>query len=256
MPRWDIPTRTGSRPLGTRRVALVTGGAVRLGRAISLEMAEAGCEVAIHYHSSAVEAQDTVEKIQERGLRAVALQADLSRPAETGRLVLRTISRLGRLDYLIGSAANFLKLPLERTNENAWNHAMNLNARANFLLGRAAARELKRRRGRIVLISDLAAHRVWRDYYAHSVSKAATEMVVRVLARALAPEVSVNGIAPGTVLPPKSMSRAEVDKLVRKTPLQRCGTPEEIARTVRFFCEGPAFITGQVLIADGGRSLV
>lgn len=238
------------------RVALVTGGAVRLGRAIALELARSGCEIALHYHSSAIEAQDAVEAIQELGVRAVALQADLSRPAEVNRLVLRALARLGRLDYLVGSAANFLKLPLDRTNENAWNHAMNLNARANFLLGRAAARELKRRRGRVVIISDLAAHRVWKDYYAHSVSKAAAEMVVRVLARALAPEVSVNGIAPGTILPPESMSKADVEKLVRRTPLRRCGTPEEIARTVRFFCEGPAFITGQVLVVDGGRSLV
>ena len=238
------------------RVALVTGGGVRLGRAIALELARAGCQIALHYHSSAIEAQDAAEEIEELGVRAVPLQADLSRPVEVNRLVARVLARLGRLDYLVGSAANFLKLSLERTNENAWNAAMNLNARANFLLGRAAARELRKRRGRIVLITDLAAHRAWKDYAAHAVSKAAEEMVVRVLARALAPEVSVNGVAPGTVLPPESMSRAEVAELVRRTPLKRCGSPEEVARTVRFFCEGPAFITGQILLVDGGRSLV
>ncbi len=239
-----------------RRVALVTGGAVRLGRAISRELAAAGCDIALHYHSSAREAREAVRELTGLGARAVALKADLARPAEARRLVARVLARLGRLDYLVGSAANFLRLPLERTDEAAWDRAMNLNARANFLLGRAAARELRRRKGRIVVISDLAAHRAWEDASAHAVSKAAAEMVVRALARALAPEVSVNAVAPGAILPPESMSRAEVSRLVRRIPLRRLGTPEEIGRAVRFFCEGPAYVTGQVLLVDGGRSLV
>lgn len=239
-----------------RPVALVTGGAVRLGRAICRELAGSGCDIALHYHSSAREARGAAAELVRLGARAVAVQADLSRPAECDRLIRRVLARLGRLDFLVGSAANFLRLPLDRTDGEAWDRAMNLNARANFLLARAAARELRRRRGRIVLISDLAAHQVWKDTSAHAVSKAAVEMVVRVLAGALAPEVSVNAVAPGAILPPASMSRAEVAKLVRRIPLRRLGAPEDVARAVRFFCEGPAFITGQVLLVDGGRSLV
>jgi pteridine reductase len=240
----------------TKKVALVTGGAVRLGRAIALEMASSGYTVAVHYRGSGKEGAGVVAEIESGGGRAAGFRADLSRPAQIDRLIDRVITRFGRLDALVGSAANFLKKPLARTDARTWDEAMDLNARANFLLARAAEKELRRRRGRVVLISDLAAHRLWRDYWMHSISKAALEMTVRVLARALAPEVSVNGVAPGTILPPASMTKAAVDKLVSKIPLRRCGSPEEIAQTVRFFCEGPAFITGQTLIVDGGRSLI
>jgi pteridine reductase len=237
------------------RVALVTGGAVRLGKAIALDLARGGCEIALHYNSSHREAARTARQIEELGVRCRLFRADLSGPAHPERLIRQVISQMGRLDYLIGSAASFIRRPFSRTDANTWDSAMNLNARANFLLGRAAASELKKRRGRIVILSDLAAHRIWREYSAHSISKAATEAVVRALARALAPEVSVNGIAPGTILPPKSMPRAAVRKLIAKIPLGRSGTPEEIAQTVRFLCEGPALLTGQILIVDGGRSL-
>ena len=239
----------------SRRVALVTGGAVRLGRAIALERARAGCDVAVHYHASRKEAEGVVSEARDFGVRAVAIRADLSRPAEAGRLVARTLSALGRLDVLIGSAANFLNLPFDRSTAGDWDAALDLNARANFLLARAAARELRARRGRIVLISDLAARRVWKGYSVHAISKAAVEAVVRVLARQLAPEVSVNGVAPGTILPPEKMRPAIVAKLVAETPLRRCGTPDEVAAAVAFFCDGPGFVTGQILTVDGGRSL-
>jgi len=239
----------------TARVALVTGGAIRLGRAIALERARSGADVAVHYHASRPEADATVAEIRRMGRRAVAIPADLSRPAGCERLVARTIALLGRLDFLVGSAANFIKAPFSETGAAQWDAAVDLNARANFLLARAAEAELRARRGRVVLISDLAAARAWKSYSVHTISKAAVESVVRVLARQLAPEVSVNGIAPGTILPPKSMSRAAVAKLVAETPLRRTGTPEEIAAAVGFFCDGPGFVTGQILTIDGGRSL-
>jgi pteridine reductase len=239
-----------------RKVVLVTGGAVRLGRAIALELAGAGFDIALHYHSSPAEAEKTSRGILLTGARVETFRADLSRPPEARHLVARVLARMGRLDGLVGSAANFLHVPFEKTDARVWSRAMDLNARANFLLARQAARELRRRRGRIVLVSDLAARRAWRGYAAHVVSKAALEAVVRVLARELAPEVSVNGVAPGTILPPDRMAAAKVKRLVSEIPLGRIGTPEELAQTVRFFCEGPAFVTGQVLTVDGGRSLV
>ncbi|HET9794943.1 MAG TPA: SDR family oxidoreductase [Thermoanaerobaculia bacterium] len=238
-----------------RRVALVTGGAVRLGRAIALERARAGCDVAIHYHASRKEADAVAAEARAGGVRATVIRADLSRPADCSRLVGRTISAFGRLDLLVGSAANFLKVPFSDTGAEIWDAAIDLNARANFLLARAAEKELRSRRGRVVLISDLAARRVWKGYSAHAISKAAVEAVVRVLARQLAPEVSVNGVAPGTILPPTNMPKAAVAKLVSEIPLRRCGTPEEIAAAVAFFCDGPGFVTGEVLTVDGGRSL-
>jgi pteridine reductase len=229
---------------------------VRLGRAIAIERARAGCDVAVHYHASRTEADATVAMIRRAGGRASAIRADLSRPSECERLVRRTISVFGRLDLLVGSAANFIKRSFPQTDAAVWDAALDLNARANFLLARAAEKELRRRRGRVVLISDLAARRAWKAYSAHSISKAAVEAVVRILARQLAPEVSVNGVAPGTILPPSSMPKAAVAKLVAEIPLRRCGAPEEIAAAVAFFCDGPAFVTGQVLVVDGGRSLI
>ena len=244
------------KPAGSaRRVALVTGGAVRLGRAIALERARAGCDLAVHYHASRTEADGVVALAREAGVRAESVRADLSRPADCARVVERTLSVFGRIDLLIGSAANFLNVPFSESTAGTWDAALGLNARANFLLARAAAPELRARRGRVVLISDLAARRVWKGYSVHAISKAAVEAVVRVLARQLAPEVSVNGVAPGTILPPAAMRKDVVAKLVREIPLRRCGTPEEIAAAVAFFCDGPAFVTGQILTVDGGRSL-
>jgi pteridine reductase len=246
-----MTTKAGS----GRKVALVTGSAVRIGRAIALELANAGYDLVLHYRSSSASAEQLAREVRALGVRAAEMKANLTKSSEIPSLIDRATRAMGRLDVLVGSAASFLRVPFSKTTALVWDEAMNLNARANFLLARAADAELRRRRGRIVLISDLAAHRVWKDYSAHAISKAAVEMVVRVLARQMAPEVSVNGIAPGTILPPESMLKAESDKLLREIPLQRFGTPEEIAQTVRFLCEGPSFITGQVLLVDGGRSL-
>jgi pteridine reductase len=237
-------------------VALVTGGAVRIGRAIGGELARSGCDIVVHYHGSVREAKAAVAELRGLGVRAAAIRADLSRPAEIRGLFARALARMGRLDYLIGNAATFRKVPFARTDSRVWDAAMAVNARANFLLARAAAAELRKRRGRIVVITDLAARFAWRDYAAHGVSKAAAEAVVRVLARELAPFVSVNGVAPGTVLPPAGMARSDVDRLRRRIPMARIGSPSDVAEAVRFFCEGPAYVTGQILAVDGGRSTV
>jgi pteridine reductase len=240
----------------SRRVALVTGAGVRLGRAIALERAAARCDVAVHYRKSGEEARAAASEIRRLGARAVAIRAELSRPSECERLIAGVLAAFGRLDLLIGSAANFIHRSFARTDAATWDEAMDVNARANFLLARAAAGELRRRRGRVVLVSDLAARKAWKGYGAHTISKAALEAVIRVLARQLAPEVSVNGVAPGTILAPESMPKATLRKLVAEIPLGRSGTPEEVAAAVAFFCDGPAFVTGQVLTIDGGRSLL
>ena len=234
----------------------MTGGAVRVGRAISLELAAAGCDVAIHYHCSASAARALADRIAASGVRAEAFRADLSLPDAPASLARQVLRRMGRLDYLVGSAANFLEKSVARTDARVFDEAVDLNVRGNLLLARAAAAELRRRGGRIVLISDLAGRYPWPSYAAHSISKAAVEMCVKVLARDLAPRVSVNGVAPGTILPPETMPKSAVAQLVSRIPLRRVGSAEDVARTVRFFCEGPAFITGQILTVDGGRTLV
>jgi NAD(P)-dependent dehydrogenase (short-subunit alcohol dehydrogenase family) len=237
------------------KLALVTGAAVRVGRAISLALADSGADVAVHYLSSRTQAEETVEAIRALGRRALAIHADLGQPEECRRAVKEAVNGLGPLDLLVHSAANFHRASLAETDEAIWDSAMDVNARAGLLLIREAAPMLAERRGRIVLISDFLAKDPARNYLAHSVSKAAVEALVRALAVELAPEVSVNGVAPGTVLVPEGTSPEEAEKLARRVPLKRNGDPEDVARTVLFLCSGPSFITGQVIHVDGGKSL-
>ena len=237
------------------RIALVTGGGVRVGRAIALALGEAGADVAVHYRGSAGPAAEVVARIQAAGRRAVALSADLARGDACRELVRATVSELGGIDYLVHSAANFLRVPLEETDEAVWAEAMDLNARAGMLLAREASATLRERHGRVVLISDLLAVQPVRGYVAHSVSKAAVEGLVRALAIELAPEVSVNGVAPGTVLVPEGTTAETAARWARQAPLRRNGDPADVAATVLFLCAGPAFMTGQILRVDGGKSL-
>jgi pteridine reductase len=234
----------------------VTGAAVRVGRAIALELARAGADVAVHYRSSAAEAAQTAAEIRAMGRRAVELPAELSEPGQCRELVRAAASALGGLDFLIHSAASFDRVPLEETDESVWDAALALNARAGFLLAREAASWLRSRRGRVVLISDALARQPVGGYLAHGVSKAAVEGLVRSLALELAPEVSVNGVAPGTVLVPEGTPAEQAARWAKRLPLQRLGSAEDVARTVAFLCTGPAFVTGQILAVDGGQSLV
>jgi pteridine reductase len=238
------------------KIALVTGGGVRVGRAISFSLAAAGADVAIHYRSSRTEAESAAEQIGASGRRAKVIEGDLSRPDDCRRVVLEAIAGLGSLDFLVHSAANFLRASIEETDENLWDSAMDVNARAAFLLARQAAPLLRTRRGRIVLISDFLAESPARNYLAHSVSKAAVEGLVRALAVELGPEIPVNGVAPGTVLPPEGTSAEEIERLARRVPAKRIGSAEDVGAAVVFLCAGPAFVTGQVLRVDGGRSIV
>ncbi len=237
------------------KIALVTGAGVRVGRAIALALAEAGADVAVHYNASAGPAEETASRIRALGRCASTLSADLSDAEEPSALVRRTLESLGGLDLLVHSAANFQRLPLEDTNAAAWDRSMNLNARAGMLLARAAAPSLRARGGRVVLVSDFIALQPIRGYVAHSVSKAAAEGLVRALAVELAPEVSVNGVAPGTVLVPEGTSSEQAERWAREALVKRNGDPADVAAAVVFLCAGPSFVTGQILRVDGGKSL-
>jgi pteridine reductase len=245
-----------SEPPLSGRVALVTGAGVRVGRAIALALGEAGADVAVHYRGSAGAAAEVAAAIQAAGRRAVALAADLSRAEACRELARATVRELGGIDLLVHSAANFHRMPLEETDETVWAEAMDLNARAGMLLVREAAATLRERHGRVVLISDALAVDPVRGYLAHAVSKAAVEGLVRALAVELAPEVSVNGVAPGTVLVPEGTPPEQAARWARQVPLKRNGEASDVAAAVLFFCAGPSFVTGQILRVDGGKSVV
>ena len=237
------------------KVALVTGAGVRVGRSIALALAAAGADVSVHYRGSAEAAEEVAQRIRALGRRSVAIRADLSQPQECRELVRATRKSFGALDLLVHSAASFDKASLEDTDEDVWDAAVNVNARSGFLLAREAAAELRQRSGRVVLISDFLAIQPARGYLAHSVSKAAVEGLVRALAVELAPEVSVNGVCPGTVLVPEGTSPDQAARWAREALLLRNGSPEDIAQTVLFLCGGPSFLTGQILRVDGGKAL-
>ena len=237
------------------RVTLVTGGAIRVGRAIVQALAAEGATMAVHHHGSVDEARSLVAELRSKGLRAEAFRADLTDDAQLGSLVADVERTLGPIQVLVNSAARFTRKPFLDTEAATLDSEWRLNARAPFLLTRAAARGMvERREGVVVNVLDIGGGLVpWRNYSAYCMTKAAMNMLTQVLALELAPHVRVNGVAPGTVLPPESLGPEEREQLRARIPLGRFGSAEDVAQTVRFLIAGPGFITGQVIAVDGGR---
>lgn len=237
------------------RVALVTGGARRLGRAFAEALAARGMRVAVHYGASAADAEAVVAGIVARGGEAEAFGADLTDADAAIALPGRVVERFGGLDLLVNSAAVMERIPVAETTPAQWDAILALNLRAPFFVAQQAAPHLARRRGTIINIADLGGLEPWRHYPAHSVSKAGVVMLTKVLAAALAPDVTVNAIAPGTVLVPDDYDDARRAFLSETTPLQRLGTPDDAVRALLYLAEGADFVTGEVLVVDGGRLL-
>jgi NAD(P)-dependent dehydrogenase (short-subunit alcohol dehydrogenase family) len=235
------------------QVALVTGSAKRLGRAVALRLAEEGADVVIHYRSSKAEAESAVAEIEKMGRRAVAIAADVGKVEEIKRLFDETAKYFGRLDILVNSSANFLPASIVSTTEEVWDASLNTNLRAPFFCAQAAAPLLRRTGGIIINFADTGGLLGWPGYIAHSVSKAGVVMLTRVLAKALAPEVRVNAIAPGTITMPGDPPEWEAE-FVKLAPLRRTGTPRDISDAALFLIHSK-FITGQILAVDGGRVL-
>ena len=234
------------------RRALVTGAGHRVGQAIALALGARGMRVAVHYNAHAEGARETVRAIESAGGSGEAFAADLTEPTSAARLVEGVAQRFGGLDVLVNSAAVMIRTPFGEITAEQWDAIMALNLRAPFLLAQAAAPHLRESRGVIVNIADLAAFETWPGYIPHGLSKAGVVYMTRALARVLAPEVRVAGIAPGTVLLPENWSRADEERLRRTTPLQRSGSPSDVTSTVLFILESD-YLTGETIIVDGGR---
>jgi pteridine reductase len=240
----------------TGKVALVTGGAVRVGREIARALAETGADVAIGYRRSAGEARAAVRELEARGVRAVALRADVARPREAYALVTGAVRHLGRLDVLVNNAALFFRTPVLTTTPAQFDRLLAVNLRAPFFASQAAARAMGRRGGRIINIADVGAVRAWPGYVPYGVSKAGVVMLTRGLAAALAPRIQVNAVAPGVVLLPEGFPRESGRRLAARIPMGRHGRPADVAEAVRFFATCSDYVTGQVLFVDGGMSVL
>lgn len=235
-------------------VALVTGGAVRIGRAISSALAEDGYTLVIHYNSSSGPADELVDEVRAKGGEAVAIGADLADAEAVRRLAEEAVAAFGGIDVLVNNASVFPAERLEETDEALWDHTIAVNLKAPFFLIRHLAATLRERRGVVINMADLAGMQSWAAYAAHGISKAGIIHLTRVAARSLAPEVRVNGIAPGTVLPPESMTDEEIRLLAERAPLKRNGSPEDVVRALRYLLQA-GFVTGETLVVDGGRLL-
>ncbi|MBI3661594.1 MAG: SDR family oxidoreductase [Acidobacteria bacterium] len=235
------------------QVALVTGGAKRIGRSIALQLAAEGADVVVNYQRSKEEADELVATIVAGGCRAAAVQADVSRAADVKSLFAEISRRMGRLDILVNNAGMFFAAPVLELTEDQWDAIMATNLKAHFLCAQAAAPLMKQQgRGRIINISSIGGLLPWPAFTHYCVSKAGVIMLTRCLARALGPGITVNSVAPGTIQFP---GEAPDEDYIRRAPLHRVGKGEDVAETVSFLAKSD-FITGQIFVVDGGRTLV
>lgn len=235
------------------KAALVTGGGVRIGRALALELARSGAAVAVHYNTSQAPANEVVAEIVRAGGRAVAVPADLADLRDTETLVDRAAAAIGSLDCLVNNASRFERDEWNTLTPESWAAHLDINLRAPMLLAQAFAKQLRPGvEGNIVNLLD---QRVWRltpHFTSYTVSKAGLWTLTQTLAQALAPRIRVNGIGPGPVLPSPRQSQAQFDASCRATPLGRGAAPEEIAAALTFILNARA-MTGQMIALDGGQ---
>jgi 3-oxoacyl-[acyl-carrier protein] reductase/pteridine reductase len=237
------------------KTALVTGGGRRIGREIALALAAAGANVAITYLRSQREAGRTAEEIRRRGARALVLRCDVRDEKSIRHAIKKAISEFGGLDLLINNAAIYETVEFEKITVRQWDEMFATNARGPFLMSQAAVKPLRQRKGRIIQLGSLGGLRPWATHAHYCSSKAALAMLTQVMAKALAPEIAVNCVAPGMIDLGEGGDGGFLRRIAGKTPMQRNGSAEEVVRAVMFFATAPHFITGQVLAVDGGLGL-
>ena len=246
------PPDAGDRLAG--RVALVTGAGQRVGRAIALALGARGMHIVVHYNGSRAGADETARHNTAAGGQATVEQADLTQVEAADALVDRAIAWRGELSALVNSAAIMVRTPVGETTAHDWDTMFALNVRAPYFLSQRAAPALAASQGAVVNIADLAAFESWPAYVPHGMTKAAVVQMTRAMARALAPDVRVNAVAPGVVLLPEGWSEEEAEHLRSTTPLRRLGSPEDVGQAVVFLLEAQ-YVTGEVVRVDGGRHI-
>ena len=239
-----------------RPVALITGGAKRIGAAIARRLHAAGYDIALHHHASTDEALALANALNaERPGSTIALAADLRQFDRIPELIALTVGHFGRLDALVNNASAYYATPFGKVTPTQWDDLAAINARAPFFLAQAAAPHLLHHGGAIVNLIDAYAEQPRTGISAHAASKAALAGATRALAIELAPKVRVNGVAPGAILwPEDGIDAALSSQLIARTPLGRAGTPEEVAEAVRWLLQDATYMTGEILRLDGGRN--
>lgn len=236
------------------KVALVTGAAKRIGRSVALRLAREGADVVVNYRSSKSDADEVVSQIAAMGRQAVAVQADVAKRTEVANMFAAVEKEFGRLDLLVNNAGMFFSAKFEELTEEQWDRILDTNLKSQFLCAQAAAPLLRRGgSGRIINFASLGGLLAWPAYTHYCVSKAGVIMLTRCLARALAPEITVNAVAPGTISFAGDAPEIAED-FIRRAPLRRTGTATDIDDAVVFLAQS-AFITGQIIVVDGGRTL-
>lgn len=237
------------------KVAVVTGGAVRLGRALALALAEEGARLTIHYNSSTGPALAMVQQLKELGTEALAVQADLSEAAQASTIIDTTVAHYGRVDILINSAAVFGPGKWDSTTETIWDRQFAINLKAPFFLSQAFATHVGRNRpGHIINIADWRGARPGTDHLAYTLAKSGLIAMTKSLALALAPNIQVNAIAPGLILPPPGADAKRLEDMARGIPARRVGSPQEVARAMVYLLESD-FVTGDLVFVTGGQHL-
>lgn len=243
------------RPL-ENQVALVTGAGRRMGRVIALALARAGADVVVNFHLSNTGAEATVREIAALGRRALAVRADVSKPNQVQAMFRAVEKKFGRLDILVNNAGIFFPARWDRLTAKDWDRILGINLKGTFFCAQAAARIMQRQKsGRIINISSLGGLQAWPEYMHYCASKAGVISLTRSLAKALAPHVQVNSIAPGTIMFPGEKRDARLRRIIRSTPLRKAGRAEDIAEMVLYLATHGDFITGQVFVVDGGKSI-
>jgi len=235
------------------QAALVTGAAKRIGRQLALSLAEAGADVAITYRGSQEDAERTRRELAEFGVHALAMQCDVRDPESVTKAVTDAGVAFGRLDLLVNNAGLFETAPLEKIGVEAWDAMFETNTRGPFLMAQAAFPLLSAAEGRIVNIGSLGGLHPWATHGHYCTSKAALHMLTKTMAKAWAPHISVNAIAPGMIV--NGEVGADYEQFAAKTPMRRNGTAKDVAAALMFFASAPRFITGQILAVDGGLGL-
>jgi 3-oxoacyl-[acyl-carrier protein] reductase/pteridine reductase len=243
-----------SKPLAGK-IVLVTGGAKRLGRAAAVALAKAGADVAITYLTSAKEASGTVSELKALDVRAIALPCDVRDSKSVRTAVASVAKQFGKLDVLVNNAGTYETVEFDDLTLEQWDSIFAVNVRGPFLVVKEALPYLRRTKGRIVNLGSLGGLQAWSTHVHYCSSKAALHMLTKAMAKALAPEISVNCVAPGMMDLGEKGGRTFMARTARQTPMQRNGTGEDVASAVLYFATAPKFITGQIMFVDGGLSL-